>query len=96
MKVRQPLLDVKELAGKSDNNLYMDLITRAFKANDADAFVFYSRFYVQHLYWTMVRKPVDGAWIYEEADVDKRLKSMDFHVDTDQRRQAFRAFLEFM
>ena len=34
--------------------------------------------------------------IFEEKDIDKRLETIDFHVETDENRKAFRAFLEFL
>lgn len=77
--------------------MYMNLITDSFVSKDTEAFAYYSRFYIQHLYWTMVRAPdKNGYFIFEEKDLDARLKNTDFHINTAENRQAFRAFLEFI
>lgn len=45
----------------------------------------------------MVRQPNSaGSAIFEQKDIDARLQSTEFHVETDENKQAFRAFLEFM
>ena len=46
----------------------------------------------------MVRLPEkDGyGFLFEAKDLDKRLKTMDFHIESAENRQAFRAFLEFI
>lgn len=77
--------------------MYMSLLTSAFVEGDTDAFAYYCRFFVIHLYWNMVRLPdKSGSSVFEEKDIDKRLEGIDFHITTDENRQAFRAFLEFI
>jgi hypothetical protein len=77
--------------------MYMNLITEAYVANDLDTFAYYSRFYIQHLHWNMVRTPCkNGYHVFEEKDLDARLKGTNFHIKTSENRQAFRAFLEFL
>lgn len=97
IQVKKPLYDVDQLTSTADNKMYMDLITNAFTTGDKEAFAYYSRFYILHLYWNMVRLPdKSGSSIFEEKDIDKRLETMDFHIETDENRKAFRAFLEFL
>lgn len=77
--------------------MYMNLITESFVSKDTETFIYYSRFFIQHLYWNMVRLPdKNGYYIFEEKDIDARLKSTDFHIETVENKQAFRAFLEFI
>lgn len=90
-------LSVWDLTKNADNEMYMNLITEAHVAGDLDAFAYYSRFFVQHLHWNMVRTPCkNGYHVFEEKDLDARLKATDFHIKTTENRQAFRAFLEFL
>lgn len=85
------------MTNTGDNKLYMNLLTNAFVSGDTEAFTYYCRFYVLHLYWNMVRTPdKSGFSIFEEKDIDKRLEGIDFHIETIENRQAFRAFLEFI
>lgn len=45
----------------------------------------------------MVKAPdKNGYHIFEEKDLDERLKKTDFHIETNENRQAFRAFLELI
>lgn len=77
--------------------MYMSLITDAYAAKDMETFFYYSRFYIMHLYWNMCRLPdKNGYHIFEEKDLDARLKATDFHINTAANRQAFRAFLELI
>lgn len=90
-------MNVWDLTKNADNQMYMNLITEAYVSGDAEAFAYYSRFYIQHLYWNMVRMPCkNGYQVFEEKDLDARLEATDFHIDTKENRQAFRAFLEFI
>lgn len=96
-QVKKPKLDVWNLTQTADNQMYMNLITESHVSKDAEAFAYYSRFFVLHLYWTMVRAPdKNGYHIFEEKDLDARLKATDFHIKTPENLQAFRAFLEFI
>lgn len=77
--------------------MYMSLLTNAFVTGDTEAFAYYSRFFVLHLHWNMVRLPdKSGSSIFEEKDIDKRLQGIDFHIETDENKKAFQAFLEFI
>ena len=73
--------------------MYMNLITESYVQNDPEAFAYYSRFYIQHLYWSLVKAT---PWVFEEWDIDDRLKATEFHIETSEHRQAFRAFLELV
>lgn len=97
INVKKPKLDVDQLTSAGDNQMFMNLLTEAFVSGDSEAFTYYCRFYTLHLYWNMVRLPdKSGFSIFEEKDLDKRLQGIDFHITTDENRQAFRAFLEFI
>lgn len=97
LNVKQPRVGLTQLATKADNKMYMNLLTEALVSGSSDDFAYYSRFYIQHLYWNVVRLPnKNGFSIFEEKDIDDRLKQMEFHVETDQDKQTFRAFLEFL
>lgn len=97
INIKKPKLDVDQLTASGDNQMYMSLLTSAFVEGDTEAFAYYCRFYVLHLYWNMVRLPdKSGSSVFEEKDIDKRLEGIDFHIKTDENRQAFRAFLEFI
>ena len=61
--------------------------------NDAVAFTYYSRFYTQHIFWNVIRQP---NHIYDKKDIDERLRKFDFHIESMENKQAFRAFLEFL
>ena len=75
--------------------MYMNLITEAYVSKNTQDFAYYSRFFIQHLFWTMVRAPdKSGYHIFEEKDLDARLEKTDFCIKTPENRQAFRAFLE--
>ena len=77
--------------------MYMDLLTTAFVGGDQQSFVYYAHCYILHLYWNMVRLPdKSGYSIFEEKDIDKRLETMDFHIETDDNKLAFSAFLELL
>lgn len=77
--------------------MYMQLLTDAFVSGDQEEFTYYSRFYIQHLYWNMVRQPNKaGSAIFEQKDIDARVQSTDFYVETDDNKLAFKAFLEFV
>ena len=79
--------------------MYMGLLTDSYISQDTEAFTYYSRNFVQHLYWNMVRVPdkKNGiSFIFEDKDLDARLKQTDFHIETPANRQAFRAFIEFI
>ena len=97
INIKKPKLDVDQLTSAADNQMFMNLLTEAFVSGDSEAFTYYCRFYTLHLYWNMVRLPdKSGFSIFEEKDLDKRLQGIDFHINTDENRQAFRAFLEFI
>ena len=84
LNVKKPRVGLTELAAKADNKTYMDLLTDALVSGSSDDFAYYSRFYIQHLYWNVVRLPnSNGFSIFEEKDIDNRLKSIDFHIETD-------------
>ena len=86
-----------EITRTADNKMYMGLITDAYIAGDKETFIYYSHFYILHLYWNMVRLPdKSGSSIFEDKDLDKRLETMDFHIETNDNRLAFRAFLELI
>lgn len=97
INIKKPKLDVDQLTQGGDNQMYMSLLTNAFVTGDTEAFAYYSRFFVLHLHWNMVRLPdKSGSSIFEEKDIDKRLQGIDFHIETDENKKAFQAFLEFI
>ena len=97
INIKKPKLDVDQLTSTADNKMYMGLMTNAYVTGDKEAFIYYSHYYIQHLYWNMVRLPdKSGSSIFEEKDLDARLETMDFHIGSNDNRLAFRAFLELL
>ena len=86
-QIKNPKLNVKDLTQNADNQMYMNLITEAYVSKNTQDFAYFSRFFIQHLFWTMVRAPdKSGCHIFEEKDLDARLEKTDFCIKTPDNR----------